>query len=192
MEFVNAYISLLREAFNDIVEAGESHTARGFLIAAAILTPVFGSLFFFAILVNAEEYTAPAPTVTVEAVQVDNSTINIDLRNNSVLLNAVEVELYFDPAHIYVGKLSITDSLCEERFVITKEIDNKTGRVFYQCGTVTPFAGTSTTLATLTITPLKYGTSTVNFGLNTNTLAHDGYGSNVTKERIGAQYSFAG
>ena len=191
MHYVEAYISLLMEVVDDIVAAFESETTRGFMIAALVLIPIFGSMFFFAVLVNAAEYLAPAPTVNIEAAQRTDNTIDILLSDNTGPINAAEVELQFDPSYIYVSDLTIAPELCEERFVITKVIDNEIGRIFYQCGTVTPFTGTSTVLATLEVTPLALGTSTLSFATSsTNILAHDGYGSNVTKQRLDGLYAF--
>ena len=184
MNYVNAYFALLREAYGDIVRAMESNIAYGFFVGAIVLIPVFGTMFFFAVLVNAAPYTPPIPTANIAAQQLDDAHIAITLSNNTTPLNAVEVEFLFDPTHIYVSDIAITDSLCESRFVITKIIDNDQGRVFYQCGTITPFSGTSTTLSILKVTPLTVGTSSISLGTSTNALAHDGFGSNVTKTRI--------
>lgn len=191
MQYVQVYFSLLREALEDIrnfFATFESDTSFGFILASAVLVPIFGCLFFFAVLVSAAEYTTPAPAAIIEAEQIDQETIILSLKHNVTPLNAAEIEFFFDPSHVQIENLSIAATLCEERFVITKEVDNDIGRIFYQCGTVTPFAGTSTTLATLTITPLAVGTSTIAFGTDTNVLAHDGYGTNVTKERIDSQF----
>lgn len=51
--YVAAYIALLQEAYNDMVEAFESDTSQGFLIGTIVLIPLFGTLFFFAVLVSA-------------------------------------------------------------------------------------------------------------------------------------------
>lgn len=192
MQFINAYIAILKSAYRDMINSLESETSQGFLIGLSVLTPIFGTLFFFAILVSAEEYTAPPATATISAEQLTNDKVIINLANDGTLLNAVEVELFFDPKAVRVTSLNIHPELCEERFIITNIIDNEAGTVFYQCGTISPYSGTSTTLATLIIEPLTLGTTSLTFGQNTNVLAHDGFGSNVTKERTDGIYAFAG
>jgi len=191
MQFINSYVALLKEAYRDIINSWESETSQGFVIGLSVLTPIFGTLFFFAILVNAEEYIHPEATVTITTVQIDNHKVLVNLENNHTLLNAAEVELFFDPKMIQVDDLTIHPELCEERFVITKIIDNEAGTIFYQCGTISPFSLGSTTLATLIIKPLASGTSALEFGINTNVLAHDGFGSNVTKHRATSTYAYA-
>lgn len=185
MQYIEAYFALLRETYDDVVTHFESDTSRGFFIASLVLIPVFGSFFFFAILVNAAERLDVTPSAIIQATQVDDHTIEINLTENHTPLNAVEIEFFFDPTALVVTDLAIAETLCEERFIITKDINNEAGRVFYQCGTITPFAGTSTTLATLSTLPRTAGTSTISFGTSTNALAHDGYGSNVTSSRQG-------
>ena len=119
----------------------------------------------------------------------DVNTVDIKLTANTHLLNAGEVELLFDPVKLIVTNLLITDSLCQEQFVITKQIDNEHGRLFYQCGTLSPFAGASTTLAVVTVLPQSTGTSTLRFGPQTHVLAHDGYGTNILHTALNALYS---
>lgn len=192
MHLINTYIAILKSAYADMINSLESETSQGFLIGLSVLTPIFGTLFFFAILVSAEEYTAPEAVATISARQIDDNKILIGLASDGTMINAAEVELFFDPLAFEVTSLNIHPEICEERFIITKIIDNHTGTLFYQCGTITPYSGTSTTLATITIEPLKVGVSALSFGQNTNVLAHDGFGSNVTKERSTSTYAFAG
>ncbi len=191
MQFINSYITLLKQAYSDLIESWESETSQGFVIGLSVLTPIFGTLFFFAVLVHAEEYVAPEATAIISALQTDSNKIVVKLEENINPLNAAEVELFFDPKAFIVTDLIIHGDLCEERFVLTKIIDNTAGTVFYQCGTITPFTGASTTLATIIIEPISLGTSPILFGTNTNALAHDGFGSNVTKDRATGTYAYA-
>lgn len=160
---------------------------KGFQSTAILLIGICSIYMLVVAVTNAAEYIAPQQTAIVSLTQVGQNTINVNLSENTSPLNAVEVELFFDPTHFVVNDLTISPVLCEERFVITKIIDNTAGVVFYQCGTITPFSGTSTTLATLYITPVQSGNTQLTFGDKTNTLAHDGYGSNVTKDRLPAE-----
>lgn len=170
----------------------ESGFVRSFAITASFLLLFFIILNFFFLVAYAATYIVPPQTVTIVAEQIDQNTIAITLTNSQTLLNTAEVEFFFDPTHILVTDVLISDSLCMDSFVITKEIDNIQGRVFYQCGTYIPFAGADTVLATLKVIPLKIGTSPLSFGNNTNVLAHDGYGSNVTKDRLASIFQFSG
>jgi hypothetical protein len=191
MQFVHSYLTLLLEAYQDMVALFESDTARGFVIGALVLIPLFGTLFFFAVLVSAAEPVPASPT-SLAITQSGPTTLTVTLTENDTALNAAEVEVLFDAAHFQVTEVLISEALCEKRFVITKETDNETGRVFYQCGTVTPFTGSSTILATLTIRPHQTGTSTAALGAATNVLAHDGLGTNVTGERLADIITTAG
>lgn len=128
-------------------------------------------------------------TATIVPVVRDSTTIDILLAANTHALNAGEVELFFDPVQLVVKDFIITDSLCQEQFVITKQIDNEQGRLFYQCGTLDPFVGTSTTLAVISVSPQTFGTSTLLFGSRTHILAHDGYGTSILKSANSAIYS---
>ena len=183
MQYVHGYFALLREAYDDIVNTFESDTARGFVVGSLVLIPIFGTLFFFAVLVNAAAPTPETESAALTLTQRDPQTVTVDLRNNLYPLNTAEIEIYFDPEHFSVTDVAIEPVLCEERFVITNLIDNNAGRMFYQCGTISPFAGTSTTLATITLQPKTGGTSTVALGRDSNVLAHDGLGTNVTGTR---------
>ncbi|MFT7506966.1 MAG: hypothetical protein ACI92I_000103 [Acidimicrobiales bacterium] len=181
----------LREAYTAALQSFESEVSRSFAVTATVLIPVFVVLLFSSTLTSAALYVFPAKTVDIQAIQIDVNTVEITLQGNQTLLNAAEVEFYFDPTYVHVYDVRLSESLCEEQFIITKEVDNITGRIFYQCGTVTPFAGQDTTIATLKVIPLKVGTSPLSFGSNTNVLAHDGYGSNVTKDRLASIFQFS-
>lgn len=131
------------------------------------------------ILDNSEFFKSIETDVTITPYVKNSHTIEILLTNNSIPLNAAEVELFFDPTQLIVTDLKIAESICQQHFVITKYVNNENGKIFYQCGTVNPFSGSSTVLATLSVMPVKTGTSTLYFGKNTHLLAHDGYGTNV-------------
>jgi len=50
--YFTAYIALLRKVYNDLLDTFESDTSGGFLIGTVVLIPLFGTLFFFAVLVS--------------------------------------------------------------------------------------------------------------------------------------------
>lgn len=111
---------------------------------------------------------AGAPAVAIQALNTD-----------ALAVNAFEIELSFDPAQLQLSSSTVASPLCEDRFVISNHVDNERGTALIQCGTITPFTGTSTTLAVFSMTNAT-NTSSLTFGSRTNILAHDGYGTNVT------------
>ncbi len=165
---------------------------RGFIIIASLLTPIFGTLFFVTLLVNASDYT-PIKNVTFSLKEKTMQSFDVVLTGNQARLNAAEVELFYNPEDFYVTHIDITNALCDPQFVIEKEIDNEAGRLYYACGTITPFSMSTTTLATVYIEKRAHGSAEIYFSsTSTNALAHDGYGTNLTKERLPATLSFSG
>lgn len=111
------------------------------------------------------------------------TSFTVDIQNgSSTLLNAAEFELHYDPNALLVTSIVPHSTLCEDRFIITNAIDNASGTALFQCGTVTPFAGKAGTIATVYVTPLVSGTSSVTFGTSTHVLAHDGMGTDATRK----------
>jgi hypothetical protein len=123
------------------------------------------------------EYLA---TVDIKLTPLGSDTFAIELENSAhTPLNALEFELRFDPEHTHIDDIALTEALCEERFIITKYIDNVAGSALVQCGTVTPFLKATGTVALIT------GTGAMpSFGTTTHVLAHDGYGTDATRALI--------
>lgn len=111
------------------------------------------------------------------------TTFSIELSNQQgELLNAVEFELAYDPSAILITHITPHSTLCEERFIITNRIDTASGTALFQCGTISPYKGSTGTIATVHAIPLRSGTSTVSFKDATHVLAHDGYGTDKTRD----------
>lgn len=121
--------------------------------------------------------------------QIDEEQILVRLDQNTKPLNVGEVEIFFNPDHFLVKELIIDEALCEKRFLIKKIIDNDEGRIFYQCGTVSPTSFSSLVLSKLVIFPKIMATSSVSFGLNTNLYVHDGLGTKVDVAHFNLEYS---
>ncbi len=157
----------------------------GFNLTAIILIIFFvigvPLLFALANFVQSVDITA---TQTNETYVFVPTTFTIDITNASnTPLNAVEFELNYDPTRIQITQIIPHTTLCEERFILANTFNNASGTALFQCGTITPFKGGSGTIATVYATPLSSGTSTISFGTFTHVLAHDGFGTDVTKDR---------
>jgi hypothetical protein len=157
----------------------------GFNLAAIILIVLFilgiPLLYAFAeFLTSVDLSLKQESTVTLLTPAVFTLEIN---NTESTPLNAVEFELSYDPQAILITSIEPSTALCEERFVITNEINHASGTTLFQCGTVTPFSDTEGVIATIHAIPLRSGTTTLTFGEQTHVLAHDGLGTDVTRER---------
>jgi len=106
-------------------------------------------------------------------------TLPILFHNDGTPVNAARMVLHFNPELISVDEFRITEALCEPSFVITQSIDNTSGKVLYECGTISPFSGTTTALAHLTIAPKTEAHTTLGFGTTTSVHAHNGFGTDV-------------
>jgi len=154
-----------------------------------VLVLSFGSAMYL----NAVDYAATARGVDVY-IMTDHQTATVGqpftadimITNDQTPLNVMEAEVYFDPALFAVTEFTFGKSLCEERFIIDKVIDNITGRLHLSCGTITPFSGNATVFGTITATPLTPGISNVTFGELTHVYVHDGLGTEVARDTYGA------
>ncbi len=158
---------------------------HGFNIAAIIIVTLFALgiplLHTIASILESVDIKA---LQTDEAYLYSPTTFTIAVSNElSSPLNAIEFELNYNPKELLITKIEPHTPLCEERFLIQNVIDTASGTASFQCGTITPFEGTDGTIATIHAIPLVSGTSTVTFGTRTNVLAHDGYGTNLTRTR---------
>lgn len=158
---------------------------HGFNIAAIIIVTLFALgiplLHTIASFLQSVDITAQQ---TEGAVLYTPTTFAIAITNElSSPLNAVEFELNYNPNELLITKIEPHTTLCEERFLIQNVIDTASGTASFQCGTITPFALKEGTIATVHAIPLSSGTSSVTFGTRTNVLAHDGYGTNLTRAR---------
>jgi hypothetical protein len=160
----------------------------GFIKAAILL------LLFFALSIPLlYAYSGYGRTVDVSLSQEDASatafvptTLEVTIRNaSSTPLNAVEFALAYDPAKMLLTSIEPTGTLCEDRFIITNTIDHASGTAFFQCGTVTPYSNSSGTIAIIHAIPLVEGTTSIVFATSTHVLAHDGYGTDVTRDTKG-------
>jgi len=141
---------------------------------------------------NAVDYATTARGVDVYLVTESQKaaigqpfTADIMITNDQTPLNVMEAEVFFDPTLFAVTDFTFGDSLCEDRFVIDKVIDNTTGRLHLSCGTITPFAGNATVFGTITATPLAPGITNVTFGEMTHVYVHDGLGTEVARDTYG-------
>ncbi len=153
---------------------------HGFNVTSGVLT-----VFFLVLVPAVTAYQDFKASVDMGLTQTATSTFAVVIDNASnIPLNAIEFELHFDPTKIQITDIVSTGVLCEERFIITNRISNASGTTLFQCGTITPFTHKTGTIATVYTKPIETGTSTtITFGETTHVLAHDGYGTDATREK---------
>lgn len=152
----------------------------GFNISALTLSVFF--ILFVPMVQGFQDFTKTVDIMLKRDV-AQSGTYTIEIANaSSTPLNAIEFELFYNPLELTITAIVPHGVLCEERFIITKHIDNKTGHTLFQCGTVTPYSNATGTIATI-YTKQKVSTSTspLTFGTTTHVLAHDGFGTDATR-----------
>lgn len=123
-----------------------------------------------------------------------DSTFSADIliTNDKTPLNVMEAEVYFDPALFKVTDFTFSNSLCEDRFIIDKAIDNDTGHLHVSCGTITPFTGNATIFGTIHAVTLTSGVTNLTFGEKTHVYVHDGLGTEVARDTYSATLVVSG
>lgn len=117
--------------------------------------------------------------------------VSIQIVTGGEPINAAHAEVLYDPSKVRVVEILTTSSFCDEGFILEKSIDNVKGRVSVQCGVVGGFSKRIATVADLVLQPLGSGGFTLEFGDDTQVLAHDGLGTDVLREAVGGHYSIA-
>lgn len=103
-------------------------------------------------------------------------------------VNAIQLDLSYDPTKLRVADILTADTFCGSGFVVQKTIDNKSGHVEVACGVPTPgFTGTGTVVR-LDVQPLQAGEADLAFASGTQVLANDGLGTNVLRLAENAGY----
>jgi len=174
----------------------KNYKRRGFLYGFNITATIL-ILLFIGTFTLLHAFERSAQSVDLEIVPEVASTFGeyptsfvVNVRNASnTPLNAIEFEIHYDPQALLVTDVIPHATLCEERFIITKTIDPTTGIILFQCGTITPFSGTQGVVATITTLPLTLTTPSLRFGTTTHVLAHDGFGTDVTRNRYDLSFS---
>ena len=155
---------------------GFNITALALIAGFIVLTPfVYG---FEQLSKTVDVYLTP----TVNTATADSFVFTVDITNaSSTPLNAAEFELIFNPKEISLIKIVPERTLCEDQFLITNTVDNQSGTALFQCGTLAPFTAATGTIATVYAHILTTNTVNIRFGTTTHILAHDGYGTDVTR-----------
>jgi hypothetical protein len=122
-------------------------------------------------------YSAPLLTIEPQTTSTTSTTYNIILTNDGDIFNLVEFDLQFaSSTDITTG--TIESALCKPAFTISNTGTTTPGSWYVACGTFTPYSGTSTTLATFTVTNTST-TPLFSFGTKTALYRHDGLGTIV-------------
>lgn len=157
----------------------------GFNLTAVALVVLF--LIGLPLLVAFAQFVRGVDISAVQHAPADvlvPASFTIEIANEQhTPLNAVEFELSYDPEALLITSIIPHTTLCEEQFIIANTINNASGTALFQCGTVTPFAEATGTIATVHALPLRSGTTSVNFAELTHVLMHDGLGTDATHMR---------
>lgn len=160
--------------------------SNSFLVTASTLCALFIS-FLVTNTLSAIDYASTARGVDVFLLTTtstpESSLIKTDIvfTNDNTPLNVMEAEVVFDPNLVEVTNLTFSTTLCEERFVIDRVIDNETGRIHMSCGTTIPFTGTIGIFGTIESRPRYNGITTFSFGEKTHVYVHDGRGTEIVR-----------
>jgi hypothetical protein len=158
---------------------------RGFNVTAVLLIPAF--LYVVPLLHAFEGFTQTVDMFLLQeakGIMYGTSSVAVTIANTQhIPLNAVAFELSYNPQELSIIQISPSPTLCEERFMITNQINNASGTALFQCGTIDPFSGAEGIIATIAVQHLTSGTASLTFGTSTHVLAHDGYGTDVTRAR---------
>jgi hypothetical protein len=174
------------------MEKGTQHGFwYSFNLAAIILIILFllgiPLVFAFAEFIQSVDLSATQRTPAAAFIP---TTFTIEVANTqNTPLNAVEFELQYDPQALLITSIIPHDTLCEEQFIIANTFDNASGTALFQCGTIAPFTQKEGTVATVHAIPLSSGTTSILFGELTHVIAHDGFGTDVTRERNGLAFT---
>ncbi|MFM2381832.1 MAG: hypothetical protein RLZZ76_599, partial [Candidatus Parcubacteria bacterium] len=150
-------------------------------ISALILSFFF--ILFVPVVQGFQDFTQTVDIMLKGDAQTDTYTIEIN-NASSTPLNAIEFELAYNPEELTITDIVSHGVLCEKRFIITDSIDNTKGQALFQCGTVTPFSNATGTIATIYTKKKTAHFSTLAFGETTHVLAHDGYGTDATRDTL--------
>jgi hypothetical protein len=101
-------------------------------------------------------------------------------------INAVNIELSYDPAKIEINDIITVNSFCDSDLFIEKGVDKQNGKVKISCGVKFPgFLGGTGIVAELGIQPLGESQTSLRFDGETRVLASDGLGTDVLRQSIG-------
>ena len=124
--------------------------------------------------------------------QSSEQRIAIKVATGGEAINALTVEVDFDPAQAKVLDILTENSFCRPDLFVEKSIDNDTGKVMITCGLPSPgFNGGEGVVAELLLQPLKIGDFALHFGPSTSVIANDGLGTDVLRQSTDASYRVA-
>ena len=117
-------------------------------------------------------------------------TITVSLSSGGELIRAAEATLSFNPSAVSVQKVSLANSLCDQKLFSTTVIDNTGGTITISCAAGPGgFQGKNGTLAQLEIMPKHIGQYDLAFDMvRSHVYADDGLGTDVLRTAVGGSY----
>jgi hypothetical protein len=108
--------------------------------------------------------------------------VAVKINTGGEAINAVQLNLKFDPSIVKIQEIVMEDSICNKNFIIEKKIDNDSGEAHISCGLSSPgFQGNNGNVAELIFSPQTEGEFALEFLDGTRVLANDGLGTNVLR-----------
>jgi hypothetical protein len=116
--------------------------------------------------------------------------VAVRLSSGGESVNAVNLELDFDPTVAKVTDLNTSDSFCDQRFMLKKTVDNDKGHITVVCGLPNPgYSGELGNVVVLRVRALRVGDFALRFSTTGNkVLANDGLGTNVLRKSTDGYY----
>ncbi len=115
--------------------------------------------------------------------------ISVTISSGGEAINAIDVNLTFDPTVVQVQDIDTTTSICRSEMFLEKYFDNHTGEIHLTCLIPTPgFDRDNGTIANILLSPMRAGTANINFSDSSRVLANDGLATNVLRTVTNGSY----
>lgn len=167
MRFINNYVTLFGSFFILIVVL--------VMIRFQSKPPQIAGIFHF------QHKPGYLQLITPDAITANNPfELEIKVNTNKQRVNAVGINLNFDPLKLQILDLDSSQSFCQ--FYPEKKFDNQSGFVKLACGAPHPgFIGEDTALV-IRFMPLTVGQTTISTNKHSQILLNDGKGTNVLSQ----------
>ena len=115
-----------------------------------------------------------------DLVPGEEFTVEVYVSTAGRAINAVGLDLTFDPTLLEMVRMSTATSFCS--FYTENSFDTITGEVHLSCGTPSPGFQGESTLAVLTMRSKRRGSGEIRLAPGALVLANDGKGTNILKD----------
>lgn len=134
-----------------------------FIITAIILSPLMA---------NAQSNEA-----SLGFTAIDKGSLALTVRSDLQSVNAVGIQVKFDPRDVRITKLDLSKSFCD--LFVTKTFDNNTGTIDISCGKPNPGIQGEAIIAIVNFQRLNNLKTAFDYLDDSQILANDGLGTNI-------------